>query len=104
MTELREQDKKFLTNQKRLNKAMSYFRDNNILLEIITCTEKILDGDSYRFGRFIFDKEKHEVMKMRKGYYLLIVKNGIGINHAGVFDAEDIPERQCICWKEFFGG
>ena len=63
-----------------------------------------MDGDKERFGRFIFEKEKHEIMIHRKGHYLLIVKNGHGINFAGLFDAIDIPNRQCICWKEFFGG
>jgi hypothetical protein len=103
MNELRPIDKEFLRNKKRLDKVVDYYLKNNILLEIITCNEKVVDGDSQRFGRFIFEKDKLQVMKHRNGHYLLIVKNGIGINFAGIFEAEDIPDRQCICWKEFFG-
>lgn len=101
-TILTEKSKAFLENQEKLKEIIQYYLNNNILLEIITCSEKIRDGENIRFGRFIFDKDKLEAMQYRDGHYLLIVKNGTGICNAVLLQAEDIPKRQVICWKEFF--
>lgn len=98
--EIRE--KEFLDNQNKLKEIIEYYHKNNILMEIVTCKEKIQDGDKYRFGRFVFENDKHHIMLNRKGYYFLIVKNGHGIINAKLVSALDIGKRKIVSWKEFF--
>jgi len=95
-------EKAFNENKKKLEEIISYYHDNNILMEIVTCKEKIQDGNKYRFGRFVFEKAKHEVMLNREGYYFLIVKNGHGIVNAKLISAKDIGKVNIVSWTKLF--
>lgn len=101
-TTVNENSKAIIENQALLNQVVDYYKKNNILLEIVTCNEKINDGQYERFGRFNFDYEKQKIMIRRNGHYLLIVRNGTGIVDCRLISANDIGERKIVSWKEFF--
>ena len=99
---MNEREKALLENQNKLKEIISYYHNNNVLMEIVTCREKIQDGEKWRFGRFIFDSQKHEALMNREGHYFLIVRNGIGIVNAKLISAKEIGNKKLVSWMEIF--
>lgn len=91
---------RLFSNCERVNDLLDFYLDNGIPIEIKTCQEWInrCDRPSLRHGRFKLEKDQHEVLLVKKGYYLFLVKSGDFIVKGKLVMAEDITFFKQVTW------
>lgn len=91
-----------LGNLEYVNELVDFYSENGIPIEIKTCQEFIDRADvqgGVRLGRFVLDREQHEFLVHKKGYYFFIVKSGSLVLRAKLVEADDITFQRKLLWR-----
>jgi len=88
-----------------VNSIIDIVINDSIPVEVKSCQEKIKDASEskgYRAGRFTLNKEQHNYLVSRKGYYLFIVFLENGNCLIRFVKASLIPYKQKLTWWKLF--
>lgn len=85
-----------------VNTLLEQYYQKGIIIELKTCQDLIESGDPaypIRHGRFTLDKDQHDILVIKGGFYLFLVKNNGGIIKGKIVSAEDITFTKQVNWK-----
>lgn len=97
--------KKF-NNVQYVNGLIDYYAGAGIPIEVKTCQEFIERGEASKYdirhGRFTLEKDQHDFLLHKSGYYLFLVKNGSLLVRHLLIPASDIGFMKQVTWRRIF--
>lgn len=85
-----------------INSLLKQYTEKNILIKVKTCQELVESSNSdykTRHGRFTLDKDEHDMLIAKNGFYLFLVKNNGFVLQGRVVLADDITFTKQLMWK-----
>lgn len=86
----------------KLNQILKMYLDSGFLIVLKTCQKEINNNGKLRPGRFHLDKDTHDLLTHKNGYYLFLVKDKNIVIDGRLYEANDINFAKVIQWKGFF--
>lgn len=85
-----------------VDELVDFYSENGIPIEVKSCQEWQGRADNYgdkRLGRFVLDKEQHDFLTHKQGYYFFIVKAGSLVLRAKLLRADEITFQRLLLWR-----
>lgn len=95
---------RIFTDLEYRNDIIDFYAENGIPIEVKTCKFKIGRESEhgrktlFRAGRFVLDKDQHQILQNQNGFYLFLVKDGDLLVKANLMKAKDLTFTRNISW------
>lgn len=90
-----------------VNELIDYYSKSGIYIEVKTCQDKVKRGEDGRYptrsGKFKLEKDQHDFLMFKDGYYLFLVKSGSLLVAGKVIKARDVPFAKTHTWNRLLG-